>query len=178
MPKSPLALAAVAILLTAGSSPAVVAPERSPLESRERRPAGLDVEPVLRRLAQLDAAAAARRSSDLHRLGVAPENALLDARGGRWATLLLAGADRARLADAGVGWVVVEGAGANLGLPVAFRSDDLTVYRVGGVGRLSPYRGVALAAHSVWFLQLCAGLVAMMLRRRRTRRAEAARPTR
>ncbi|WP_241206866.1 hypothetical protein [Mycobacterium sp. PSTR-4-N] len=85
--------------------------------------------------------------------------------------LLLAGADRARLADAGVDWVVVEGAGTNLDLPVAFRSDDLTVYRVGGVGRPSPYRGVALAAHGVWLAQLIVGLVLIALQRSRIREA-------
>ncbi len=88
--------------------------------------------------------------------------------------LLLAGADRTRLADAGVGWVVVEGPAANLGLPVTFRSDDLTVYRVGGIGRPSPNRGVALAAHGVWLVQLVGGLAAMILSRRRTRTAEKA----
>ncbi|MEH3141052.1 MAG: hypothetical protein PGN37_12895 [Mycobacterium kyogaense] len=83
--------------------------------------------------------------------------------------LLVAGADATRLADAGVGWVVVEGAGANLGLPVAFRSEDLTVYRVGGSAPPSPHRGVALAAHGVWLVQLCLGVALMMLRRKRTR---------
>ncbi|MEW5812739.1 MAG: hypothetical protein AB1925_25230 [Actinomycetota bacterium] len=83
--------------------------------------------------------------------------------------MLLAGADRAKLADAGVGWVVVEGPNANLGLPVAFRSDDLTVYRVGGSGQPSPYRSVALAAHGVWLAQLIVGLVVMTLQRRRIR---------
>lgn len=101
--------------------------------------------------------------------------------------LLLAGADQARLADAGVGWVVGEGAegaggaegdGATLRLPVAFRSDELTVYRVGGSSSASSHRGAALAAHGVWFLQLCAGLAAMMLSRIRTRRAEVATPAR
>lgn len=86
--------------------------------------------------------------------------------------MLLAGADQAQLTDAGVGWVVVEGQNANLGLPVAFRSDDLTVYRVGGTGQPSPHRGVALAAHGVWLLQLFGGLAAMMLHRRRTRGAK------
>lgn len=86
-------------------------------------------------------------------------------------TMLLAGADRAQLADAGVGWVVVEGPDANLGLPVAFRSDDLTVYRVGGRAQSAPHRGVALAAHGVWLAQLIGGLTAMTLRRRQIRQA-------
>ncbi|BBX67178.1 hypothetical protein [Mycolicibacterium psychrotolerans] len=83
--------------------------------------------------------------------------------------MLRAGADRDRLAAAGVGWVVVEGSGANLVLPVAFRSAELTVYRVGGQSPSSPHRAVVLAAHGVWLAQLIIGLGAMTLRRRRSR---------
>ena len=52
--------------------------------------------------------------------------------------LLLSGADRDKLAAAGVGWVVVEtdwttGCSAPaLPLPVAYQDEDLTLYRVGG----------------------------------------------
>lgn len=90
-------------------------------------------------------------------------------------SLLLAGADRAQLADVGVGWVVVEGTGTNLRLPVAFQSDGLTVYRVGGRAPSAPHRGVALAAHGVWLAQLVGGLIAMTFgRRRRANRAREA----
>ncbi|KMO72425.1 hypothetical protein [Mycolicibacterium chubuense] len=86
--------------------------------------------------------------------------------------MLLAGADRDQLAAAGVGWVVVEGSGANLALPVAFRDSELTVYRVGGDSPSSPHRGVVLAAHGVWLAQLVVGLGAMALRRFRSRGAD------
>ena len=52
--------------------------------------------------------------------------------------LLLAGADRDKLAAAGVGWVVVENtwntgwSAPALPLPVAYHDEDLTLYRVGG----------------------------------------------
>ena len=57
--------------------------------------------------------------------------------------MLLSGADRDQLADAGVGWVVVESGGAadTLALPVAYHDDDLTVYRVGGDFPEAPGRG-------------------------------------
>lgn len=83
--------------------------------------------------------------------------------------LLLAGADRDRLAAAGVRWVVVEGSGVDLALPVAFRDGELTVYRVGGDSPSSPHRGIVLAAHGVWLAQLVVGLGAMMVWRRRLR---------
>ena len=84
--------------------------------------------------------------------------------------LLRAGADRERLAAAGVGWVVVEGAGPDLALPVAFRSDDLSVYRVGGNATPAPHRALVLAAHAVWLAQLGIGAALMVLRRRRSQR--------
>ncbi|HSM15219.1 MAG TPA: hypothetical protein VLA66_14210, partial [Thermoanaerobaculia bacterium] len=83
-------LATIALLLTAGSALAFVVPEPSPLADKEIRPAGLDVEPALRRIAELDGAAAADLASAVARLGVRRDHAMLDARGGRWATLLLA----------------------------------------------------------------------------------------
>ena len=88
--------------------------------------------------------------------------------------LLRAGADRERLAAAGVGWVVIEhsgaNSGANLALPVAFRSADLTVYRVGGSAPAAPHRALVLAAHGVWLAQLGIGATLMVLRRRRSQR--------
>ena len=77
--------------------------------------------------------------------------------------LLLSGADREQLAAAGVGWVVVEGRGPELGLPVAYRDADLTVYDVGGARAASPHRSLLLAAHAVWLGMLGIGLVGMML---------------
>ena len=59
--------------------------------------------------------------------------------------LLLTGADRDTLARAGVGWVVVESGDAGqraLALPVAYRDDDLTLYRVGGDHRQASRRGI------------------------------------
>jgi hypothetical protein len=88
--------------------------------------------------------------------------------------LLLSGADRDRLAAAGVGWVVVENIG-NTGysaprsaLPVAYHDEDLTLYRVGGDHAQPSGRGIVLAAHWVWLgLLLFSGLLAGVLARRR-----------
>jgi hypothetical protein len=79
----------------------------------------------------------------------------------------LSGADRDHLADAGVGWVVIESGGAadTLALPVAYHDDDLTLYRVGGDLPDAPGRGLMLAAHLVWLAMLVAGLVALISRR-------------
>lgn len=84
---------------------------------------------------------------------------------------LTSGADAGELAAAGVGWVVVEGAAADLRLPLAYRDEDITVYAVGGDTAASPHRGVMLAAHAVWLAQLAAGLVGMAFARRRSRHA-------
>lgn len=75
--------------------------------------------------------------------------------------MLLSGADPGQLAAAGVGWVVVESGGAadTLTLPIAYRDDDLTVYRVGGDFPAAQGRGVVLAAHIAWLALLVAGLV-------------------
>lgn len=80
--------------------------------------------------------------------------------------MLLSGADRDRLADAGVGWVVVEsgGATATLALPVAYRDDDITLYRVGGDLPAAPGRGVMLAAHLAWLTLLLGGLASLVRR--------------
>jgi hypothetical protein len=87
--------------------------------------------------------------------------------------LLLAGADRDKLAAAGVGWVVVESNWATgyspptLPLPVAYRDEDLTLYRVGGDHPAASSRGVVLAAHWLWLgLLLLCGAAALSLRLR------------
>jgi hypothetical protein len=90
--------------------------------------------------------------------------------------LLLSGADRDKLATAGVGWVVVETDWATdysppaLPLPVAYHDEDLTLYRVGGDHPAAAGRAVVLAAHWVWLglLTLC-GLLALGLGLRRAR---------
>jgi hypothetical protein len=81
--------------------------------------------------------------------------------------MLLDGADRDQLADAGVGWVVIESGGAadSLALPVAYHDDDLTLYRVGGDLPHAPGRGIMLAAHLVWLALLLGGLAALTARR-------------
>ncbi|MGE2731507.1 hypothetical protein ACQI4F_18685 [Mycolicibacterium vaccae] len=84
--------------------------------------------------------------------------------------LLISGAGRDALAAAGVGWVVVEGPGPQLDLPVAYRDADLAVYDVGGRAAPSPHRGIMIAAHLVWLAQLLAGLVAMLVSGRAHRR--------
>ncbi|OBG14236.1 hypothetical protein A5765_11345 [Mycolicibacterium celeriflavum] len=73
--------------------------------------------------------------------------------------ILVEGADRDALADAGVGWVVVESGfpTTHLPLPVAYTDDDLTLYRVGGSSPAADGRDVLLAAHLVWLAMLAAG---------------------
>jgi hypothetical protein len=92
--------------------------------------------------------------------------------------LLLTGADRDRLAAAGVGWVVVETiwntgwSAPALHLPVAYRDGDLTLYRVGGDRPAASGRGVMLAVHWVWLSALVVGLFGSavgLLRARRRR---------
>ncbi|MCV7037803.1 hypothetical protein H7I58_03580 [Mycolicibacterium moriokaense] len=80
--------------------------------------------------------------------------------------ILLSGADRQQLADAGVGWVVIESGGAadTLALPLAYHDDDLTLYTVAGDLPPAPSRGIVLAAHLVWLALVAAGLVALMYR--------------
>ncbi len=77
--------------------------------------------------------------------------------------LLVTGADRETLARAGVGWVVVESGGetAPLALPVAYRDEDLTVYRVGGDYPAASHRPVMIAAHLVWLAMLVIGAAGM-----------------
>ncbi len=77
--------------------------------------------------------------------------------------LLRSGADRQAVADAGVGWLVVEtnGVPAELDLPVAYRDGDIAVYRIGGDQGASPHRALLIAAHLVWLLTLVGGAVGM-----------------
>lgn len=81
-------------------------------------------------------------------------------------SLVLGGAPADVLARAGVGWVVVESGAPELRLPVAFRDEDIAVYRVGGDHPAAAHRGVAIAAHLVWLATLAAGLAGLLLRRR------------
>lgn len=90
--------------------------------------------------------------------------------------LLVSGADKDKLADAGVGWVVVENNWATgwsapaLALPVAYHDEDLTLYRVGGDHAPASGRGIVLAAHWLWLGLLVlggGGAVVLALRRRR-----------
>ena len=87
--------------------------------------------------------------------------------------LLTSGADAAEVSHAGIGWVVVESAGSKpLALPVAYRDDDLTLYRVGGERSdgewtggdhpASAHRGVLIAAHLIWLAALIVGAVGML----------------
>ena len=90
--------------------------------------------------------------------------------------LLLSGADRDKLADAGVGWVVVENNWATgwsppkLALPVAYHDDDLTLYRVGGDHPAASGRGIVLAAHFAWLGLLLGSLLALGVLATRRRR--------
>jgi hypothetical protein len=85
--------------------------------------------------------------------------------------LLLSGADPAALRPAGVGWVVIEsgtpgttGSAADTDgrLPVAYRDDDLVLYRVGGIGPAAPpgRRATVIAAHLLWAGMLLGSAVA------------------
>ena len=73
--------------------------------------------------------------------------------------ILVESADRELLADAGVGWVVIESDGPteHLPLPVAYSDEDLTLYRVGGSAPAADGRGVVLAVHLVWLALLVTG---------------------
>ncbi len=86
--------------------------------------------------------------------------------------LLLAGADPAALTEAGVGWVTVEsGSAGEMGaamhsldrLPVAYRDDDLTLYRAGGntPGASAGRRQAAVIAHLAWAALLVAGATSL-----------------
>jgi hypothetical protein len=82
--------------------------------------------------------------------------------------LLLSGAEPARLARAGVGWVVVEsGTAGEMGtaantlaqVPAVYRDADMTLYWVGGdtAGASMGKRRLMLLAHLVWVGVLAAG---------------------
>ncbi len=84
--------------------------------------------------------------------------------------LLLGGAQPAKLARAGIGWVVVEsgtagemGAAAKTlaGLPVVYHDADITLYRIGGdaPGAGASRRTLMVLAHLVWLTVLAAGAV-------------------
>lgn len=81
--------------------------------------------------------------------------------------MLLRGASRDELAQAGVGWVVVESGppAASLELPVAYQDSSLTLYRVGGDRQQASGRGLVLAAHLAWLAALFAGLTGMVVAR-------------
>ncbi|WP_197040036.1 hypothetical protein [Mycobacterium sp. URHB0044] len=81
--------------------------------------------------------------------------------------LVSSGANADDVARAGVGWVVVESAGATLPLPVAYRGDDLTVYRVGGDHPAAAHREVLIAAHLVWLAALITSAIGSVVTRRR-----------
>ncbi|MGY4710684.1 hypothetical protein ACXDF8_14175 [Mycolicibacterium sp. CBM1] len=94
--------------------------------------------------------------------------------------MLLAGGRPETLAGAGVGWVVVEaGSAGTTGdaqqtlqhLPVVYRDQDLTLYRVGGTtpGAAHGKRVAVVAAHLVWLSLLLASGVALALGSRRRR---------
>ncbi|MBI3690910.1 MAG: hypothetical protein HY239_09740, partial [Mycolicibacterium aromaticivorans] len=99
--------------------------------------------------------------------------------------MLLAGGSTEALADAGVGWVVVEsGSAGTTGnaqrtlaqLPVVYRDSELSLYRVGGtsVGARPGARVAVFAAHLVWLLTLgTAGAVALFSAARRRRSSSA-----
>ncbi|WP_234792849.1 MULTISPECIES: hypothetical protein [Mycolicibacterium] len=90
--------------------------------------------------------------------------------------LLRSGADRQTLADAGVGWLVVEtnGVPAELDLPAAYRDGDIAVYRIGGARPASPDRGVLITAHLVWLGVLAVGAIGMVVSSWRGRRKSGA----
>lgn len=88
-------------------------------------------------------------------------------RGREVTAMLLDGASRDRLADAGVGWVVAESGSPTMDLPVAYRDDELTLYRIGGSAPGATGRGVLIAAHLVWLGTLVgAGVLALSRRPR------------
>ncbi|RDH80626.1 hypothetical protein DVS77_01340 [Mycolicibacterium moriokaense] len=71
--------------------------------------------------------------------------------------MLAAGADRDALADAGVGWLVVES------------GDDVTVTRIGGAQAGAHHRPLMLAVHGVWLAMLVAGGAIVLVGRLRRR---------
>ena len=105
--------------------------------------------------------------------------------------LLLDGAEPAKLARAGIGWVVVEsGTAGEMGsaaktlaaLPVVYHDADMTLYRVGGdaPGAGARRRTLMVLAHLVWLTVLAAAAVgtavAAVRRARETRAVPGRRP--
>ncbi|MCF6386643.1 hypothetical protein L2K20_06635 [Mycobacterium sp. MBM] len=89
------------------------------------------------------------------------------ARGREATRMLLDGASLRELAEAGVGWVVVESGSAALDLPVAYRDGDITLYDVGGTAPAASGRPLLIAAHALWLVILVgAGVGALVSRRR------------
>jgi hypothetical protein len=86
--------------------------------------------------------------------------------------MLLHHASAARLADAGVGWVVVEGHAAALPLPITYRDNDVALYRVGGSTPPAVDRGWLIAAHLVWLGLLVGSLGTMAAGSYRTSRPQ------
>ncbi|CAN5420211.1 hypothetical protein BH11ACT6_BH11ACT6_42820 [soil metagenome] len=95
--------------------------------------------------------------------------------------VLLEGGDAGKLADAGLGWVVLEGSSAGetgaaattlASLPVVYQDSELTLYRVGGdaPGAGDGLRSIVLGAHVVWLAVLVVGAAGMLVRRVRPRR--------
>jgi hypothetical protein len=87
--------------------------------------------------------------------------------------LLLTGADRDRLAAAGVGWVVVENiwntgwSAPALTLPMAYHDEDLTLYWVGGDHPVASGRGPMLAVHWAWLSVIAVALAGWVIGRLR-----------
>lgn len=88
--------------------------------------------------------------------------------------VLLEGGDAGRLADAGIGWVVLEGSSAGetgsapttlASLPVVYQDSELTLYRVGGNAPGAELRSIVLGAHVVWLAVLVIGAAGMLVRR-------------
>lgn len=89
------------------------------------------------------------------------------ARGREATRLLLNGASQRELADAGIGWVVVESGWAALDLPVAYRDGDITLYEIGGTAPAASGRALLIAAHVVWLVILVGAGSGTLITRRR-----------
>ena len=73
-----------------------------------------------------------------------------------------------------MGWVVVENvwhtgwSPPKLAVPVAYRDEDVTLYRVGGDHPAASNRGVMVAVHLVWLAALVTGLAGWAVGRLRS----------
>ncbi len=93
------------------------------------------------------------------------------ARGREATRLLLDGAPQRELADAGIGWVVVQSADVALNLPVAHQDSDITLYEVGGSAPPAAGRPTLIATHLVWVGLLAVGAIgSLTVWRREARR--------